>query len=420
MRRLFATTSVAALVAGVAVAATPTVASAQADPCAGAPRAPYVDVPDGSVHAPAVDCLHGLRVIQGRLVDAYQPSSDVRRDQMATIVAGAIEAAGGRLPAGDASAFRDLHGNPHRQAIQQLAAAGIVQGKGDGRYDPGAAVPRGQMTAFLVGAHEFVTGREVRDAPDAFRDDDGHAHEASIDKAVHLGLAEGRSSTRFDPQERTRRDQTASFVTRLYRQLAADRGTSGPSWGFEARTTALPDTLRRSMTGSSWRSGCPVGLDDLRLVELVHRDLRGTDRVGLLVVHRGVAGDVVHALRRGYEAGFRIERMRLVDHYGADDDRSMRNNNTHAFNCRRVAGSSNWSEHAYGRALDINPIQNPYVRGSYVAPDAGRAYLDRSNVRPGMLTGDDAVVRAFKDRGWGWGGDWSSVKDYHHLSSTGR
>jgi hypothetical protein len=129
-------------VASVAgVASSP--ASAAVDPCAGAPRAPYVDVADGHTHASAIDCLHGLDVIRGRLVDAFAPGASLRRDQMATIVAGAITAAGGDLPPPERGAFGDVTGGAHRDAIERLAAAGIVEGRAAGRYDPTARVPRG-------------------------------------------------------------------------------------------------------------------------------------------------------------------------------------------------------------------------------------------------------------------------------------
>jgi hypothetical protein len=399
----------------------PAAAAATGGPCEGAPRAPYVDVPDAHTHATAIDCLHGLAVIRGRLVDAFEPGSTLRRDQMATIVAGSIEAAGGTLPPPARGAFDDVTGGVHRDAIERLAAAGIVEGRAPGRYDPAARVPRGQMTAFLVRAHDHVLGRDAGSTPPSgFRDIDGHPHQSSIERAAHLGLASGRTTTRFEPQELTLRGQTATFVSRLLARSAEDGTMTAPTWGFSASVGALPTSLERQMAGSSWRSGCPVGLSSLRLLEIVHRGFDGRDRVGLLVLHRDAVNDVRIALTRSYEAGFRIERMRLIDRYGADDGRSMRANNSSAFNCRRIAGSSRWSEHAYGRAIDLNPVQNPYVSGSTVSPPAGRDYLDRSNVRRGMLVRGDAIVTAFAERGWGWGGDWSSAKDYQHLSSTGR
>jgi hypothetical protein len=125
-------------------------------------------------------------------------------------------------------------------------------------------------------------------------------------------------------------------------------------------------------------------------------------------------------MRKLFNAHFPFRRIWLIDAYGSDDRRSMAANNTSAFNCRYVAGTTRWSEHAYGRAIDINPIQNPYVSGSYVSPAAGRAYADRSRRAPGMIHAGDVVVRAFASIGWKWGGYWRSSKDYQHFSSTGR
>lgn len=171
---------------------------------------------------------------------------------------------------------------------------------------------------------------------------------------------------------------------------------------------------------SSWRSGCPVPPQDLRLLRLSHRGVDGAVRTGELVVAADVLVPVLRAFERLYAARFPVERMVRLDGYGGSDDASMDANNSSAFNCRRVAGGASWSEHAYGRAIDLNPVQNPYVSGSTVAPRAGRAYLDRADVRPGMVVADDVVVRAFAAQGWGWGGTWSSAKDYQHFSRSGR
>ena len=151
----------------------------------------------------------------------------------------------------------------------------------------------------------------------------------------------------------------------------------------------------------------------------------GFDRAphtGELVVHRDVAGDVVHVFRALFDARFPIRRMVLIDAYGGDDGRSMAANNTSAFNCRRSTGDpSAWSEHADGRAVDINPVQNPYVSSTgAVEPEAGEAYTDRSRNAPGMIRAGGVVVRAFRSIGWGWGGNWTRSKDYQHFSRSGR
>jgi hypothetical protein len=184
------------------------------------------------------------------------------------------------------------------------------------------------------------------------------------------------------------------------------------------RSSVAPVSVAR--LGSSHRTGCPVVSSDLRLVTVTHLGFDGRYRQGELVVHRTQAAAVVEVFRRLHEARFPVQRMETVDRFGGDDDASMAANNTSAYNCRRTTSGGSWSEHAYGTALDVNPVQNPYVSGSVVAPEAGRAYLDRSRVRTGMVTAGDVVVRAFAAAGWGWGGDFRSLKDYQHFSLSGR
>ena len=189
---------------------------------------------------------------------------------------------------------------------------------------------------------------------------------------------------------------------------------------FRGSAAPLPAALAERMTGVSWRPGCPVPLRDLRLLSLRHHGFEGGVRTGRLVVHRDVARDVLEVFRRLYEAGFPIRRMRLVDAYGADDFRSIEADNTSAFNCRFVEGTRRWSEHAFGRAIDVNPIENPYVSAGRTSHRASVPYLDRSRRRPGMAVEGGVLVRAFDAIGWGWGGRWSSAKDYQHFSAGGR
>ena len=171
---------------------------------------------------------------------------------------------------------------------------------------------------------------------------------------------------------------------------------------------------------ASWRVGCPVPLADLRLVSVTHVGFDGQGRKGELVVHEAVAEEIVGVFRSMFDAGFPIEQVRLIDEFEADDDRSMAANNTSAFNCRQATGSSRWSEHAYGKAIDINPVQNPFVtRSGAVLPPAGSAFVSRDPA-PGLIAPDGPAVEAFDAIGWGWGGRWSSGKDYQHFSASGR
>jgi poly-gamma-glutamate synthesis protein (capsule biosynthesis protein) len=199
----------------------------------------------------------------------------------------------------------------------------------------------------------------------------------------------------------------------------APPGTHVAAARFRGGVFAI-DRSTRSRMRWSWRPGCPVGLGELRLLRVDHWGFDRRVHRGELVVHRDQARLVLGVMERLFRLRYPIRRMRLVDDYRADDDRSMAANNTSAFNCRPVSGTSRWSEHAYGRAIDVNPVQNPYVAGSHVSPPAGRAYADRARRAPGMIHGGDAVVRAFAAAGWGWGGAWRSASDYQHFSASGR
>jgi D-alanyl-D-alanine carboxypeptidase len=188
---------------------------------------------------------------------------------------------------------------------------------------------------------------------------------------------------------------------------------------FVGSVSRIDGETRRSMVGSSWHRECPVPIRALRLVRLTYEAFDGDAHRGRLVVHRRWADEVVRVFARLYRRGFPFRRVRLVDRFDADDRSSMRHDNTSAFNCRYVSDTTTWSQHAFGRAIDINPVENPYVDGSHVSPRRGRRFLDRTDVRPGMIVRGGIVVRAFRRIGWSWGGAWSGAKDYQHLSANG-
>lgn len=173
---------------------------------------------------------------------------------------------------------------------------------------------------------------------------------------------------------------------------------------------------------TSWRPGCPVGLDELRLLTVTHWGFDGAAREGELVVHVDSAAAVADVFRVLFEARFPVRQIRLVDDFGGDDDRSMAADNTSAYNCRPATGSRRWSEHAYGRAVDINPRENPFVTssGAVIPPSADADARRRDRSLPGLITADGPVVTAFRSIHWGWGGDWLSGKDYQHFSASGR
>lgn len=190
---------------------------------------------------------------------------------------------------------------------------------------------------------------------------------------------------------------------------------------FHGHSARIDPATRKRMVGVSWHPGCPVPLSDLRVLTLTHWGFDGRVHRGRLVVNEDAARPLLKAMHALFALHFPIRRMHLVDDYGAVDDRSMAADNTSAFNCRFVAGTHRWSEHAYGRAIDINPVENPYADGhGYVSPPAGAPYADRAQRARGMIHGGGPVVGAFAAVGWGWGGRWDWPKDYQHFSATGR
>lgn len=172
--------------------------------------------------------------------------------------------------------------------------------------------------------------------------------------------------------------------------------------------------------GASWRPGCPVGPEQLRRVELDYVGFDGQTHRGELIVHQDLVADVIAVFEQLQNLGYPIAKMQSVVNYpGAEDELSMEDNNTSAFNCRPLPGSNEPSLHAYGRAIDVNPLINPYIDSSgHIEPATAGPWLDRSRTDPGILHDGDPVVSAFIGRGWRWGGDWRTPKDYQHFEKS--
>lgn len=185
---------------------------------------------------------------------------------------------------------------------------------------------------------------------------------------------------------------------------------------FQATQAPVPAAVADRMRAHSWRPGCPVPIADLAYLKLLHWGKDGAVHQGELVVHRKLATEVIAIFGALFEQRFPIEKMRLIEAYDGDDDRSVADNNTSAFNCRPVAGKpSVLSQHSYGRAIDINPLWNPMVVGDAVMPPAAAPFLASKNPPPGSLRKGARAVTELTRRGWTWGGDWVSMKDYQHF-----
>ena len=230
----------------------------------------------------------------------------------------------------------------------------------------------------------------------------------------------GTTSVTLEPTSTTTTSTTLTTTT--------SSSTTTTTMATTTTTTEPPEPVFDSSVrptdadelGVSWRDGCPVPVEELRWLELAHWDYEGNATMGVLVVHADHVDDVVTVFERLFEARFPIESMLPITDFDGDDNASMRANNSSAFNCRVIAGTNRWSQHAYGGAIDINPLVNPWVRGDEVDPPEAAEYVERDASVPGLIVAGDVVTDAFASIGWGWGGDWRNSLDYQHFSHNGR
>jgi D-alanyl-D-alanine carboxypeptidase len=193
---------------------------------------------------------------------------------------------------------------------------------------------------------------------------------------------------------------------------------------FFSAIQPLASAQRAQLDGQFWHAGCPVRLPDLRLLRVSYWDFDGRRQIGQLVVNKRAATPLAIVFRQLYRLRFPIRHMRFADFYGPKSAQPADGDVTESFECRRAApspcgsGTGSWSQHAFGLAVDLNPIENPYTGCGRTRERASIPYLNRTKMRRGMVT--PAVVRAFRSIGWGWGGSWAgSTKDYMHFSSSG-
>lgn len=173
------------------------------------------------------------------------------------------------------------------------------------------------------------------------------------------------------------------------------------------------------MQGKSYTEGCPVEKNDLRYVHVLYVDFAGRTCDGELIVNKLIADDVLDIFRQLYEAEYPIEKIALIDEYDGDDELSMSDNNTSAFNFRTIAGTDTVSKHGMGLAVDVNPFYNPQVKetgnGIKVSPEDAISYADRDVDFLYKIDHDDLCYKLFTEHGFEWGGDWETAKDYQHF-----
>ena len=192
---------------------------------------------------------------------------------------------------------------------------------------------------------------------------------------------------------------------------------------FNANISEItPEVKKRMIEGDSWRQGCPVSLENLRYIQVNHWNFKGETVSGEIIVHEEVANDMVYIFEELYNSHYPIRQMQLVSNYHGNDWESIDADNTSAFNCRPVTGKKKkWSKHAYGKAIDINPLENPYIsRKGHIAHEGSLKYRKRrhqnnSTADQAVVLKNDKITKIFKSYGWKWGGDWNTIKDYQHF-----
>ncbi len=181
------------------------------------------------------------------------------------------------------------------------------------------------------------------------------------------------------------------------------------------KSNITPNIKQRMLKGNSYRDGCPVKLKDLNYLRVKYIGFDNKEHMGELIVNKAIANDIISIFKELYNIKYPIRRMNLVSNYNGSDFASIEADNTSAFNCRFVDGTHKWSNHSYGRAIDINPIENPYVSNSgHTSHKKSKKFLERYKAK-GVILKNDKVVKIFKKYGFRWGGDWRCCKDYQHF-----
>ena len=270
----------------------------------------------------------------------------------------------------------------------------------------------GIIILFSLFAHSLLGNSETLDEYEAKR------HPDKVPEATTETVSENES---FDvPQNSISENSVLEIdVSANEDTIPSDRKTYQEGFYYES----LNDEIKKRITGISYPEDCPIPYEDLVYVKVLHYNFDGEVNEGELICNKEIAKDIVEIFYELYLAEYQIEKMVLIDEYDGDDTASMSDNNTSCFNYRVVDGTSNLSKHAYGLAIDINPFYNPYVKfnkdGSlYISPKGSETYADRTAAFPYKIDETDLCYRLFTERGFIWGGNWNSVKDYQHFQIT--
>lgn len=192
------------------------------------------------------------------------------------------------------------------------------------------------------------------------------------------------------------------------------------SSNFTAEVTPLPEAIAINLRRFAWHPGCPVDINNLLYIRLSYWGFDHQSHHGVLIMNKIVSSEVVAIFQALYQQHFPIARMQPISDFHGDDVAAMVANDTSGFDCRLMTQESDYSAHAYGTAVDINPLLNPYISGSVILPLQARKYVMRKPAYPGMIANQSAIYQFFHQKGWRWGGDWVELKDYQHFEKDFR
>lgn len=186
----------------------------------------------------------------------------------------------------------------------------------------------------------------------------------------------------------------------------------------EFKAQIIPQKIQNEMLGVSFKENKYIKIEDLRYLSLTYYGFDNKRHIGHMVVNKLVANEVLDIFKVLYKNKYKIEKIKIIDKYKASDELSMKNNNSSSFCYRLKTNGKGVSKHGLGLAIDINPVQNPYIRKGVVLPIEGKKYVDRNKIKTGMILKNDVCYNAFINKGWEWGGDWKTMKDYQHFEKN--
>jgi len=241
-------------------------------------------------------------------------------------------------------------------------------------------------------------------------------------KVTHEGMYLGKNkfihSTAYQNPTVQISDLRGAYWTSIYmtaRRLNPIRNMEAPE--YKSNIQPISESLQKDMLLYSWRPGCPVPIEDLVALQVSYWGFDDKVHQGTLIVQKTLAPEVANIFKEIYAERFPIEKIKPIEEYRGNDASSMLDDNSSAFNCRAMTDFANqYSIHSYGRAIDINPLINPYVNNGVIDPPEGARYVDRSIAHKGKITADSPICKIFAKYGWVWGGSWpGKIQDYQHF-----